>query len=83
MVGTMRKAEPWGGGRCAHTRGERLHSFSELLDFYEDRLINLWISLFISTFKPIVVPWECTAVCSDEGVRISMKWQESCRVPGP
>lgn len=83
MVGTTRKAEPWGGGRCAHTRGERLHSFSELLDFYEDRVINLWISLFISTFKPIVVPWECTAVCSDEGVRISMKWRESCRVPGP
>lgn len=38
MVGTVRKAEPRGGGMCAHTRGERLHSFSELFDFYEDRL---------------------------------------------
>lgn len=40
---------------CAHTWRET-HSFSDLLDFYEDRLINLWISLFISTFKPVVVP---------------------------
>lgn len=38
MVGTMRKAEPWGGGMCVHTRGESLHSFSELFDFYKDRL---------------------------------------------
>lgn len=67
---------------CAHTWRET-HSFSDLLDVYEDRLINLWISLFISTFKPVGVPWECTAVCSDEGARISMNWRESCRVPGP
>lgn len=82
MLGTVRKAEPWGGGMCTHPRGERLHSFSELFDFYEDRLINLWISLFISTFKPVGVPWDCTAMCSDEGTRISMKWWENCRVPG-